>query len=77
MALDDLEGNLRNSVRELAESIAEFKGESMFDSSKQIEERVFALEMVVTEMANQQAQFVELLATLTLKFAENMEIGSS
>jgi phage-related minor tail protein len=72
--MTELEGKLRDSVRELAETMAAASGESMFDSTKTVEERLFALELSVTSLTQEFSNMTGLLATVVTKMSEHMGI---
>lgn len=73
--MDDVEGRLREGVLELAQLAASMTGENMFDTERPIEERIFAVEMALTALTQEQARITGLLGTLTLKLTDALGIS--
>lgn len=70
--MGDLSDRLRQSVLELAEANSVTDSENLFDPQQPLQERVFALELALTDYTKELANMAGLVATLTLKLAEFM-----
>lgn len=73
--MDDVEGRLREGVLELAQLAASMTGENMFDTERPIEERIFAVEMALTALTEEQARITSLIGTLALKLTDALGIS--